>query len=101
MKRIIIAFVVLVLTAGLVFALRVEWPDNKRPRLALGDAYHCAVLALGSATNEFYCVGASCLISRSPDGEWMFCFFSTHGLRKTAFVFFDKTTRIEDGRVRF
>jgi hypothetical protein len=31
----------------------------------------------------------------------MFSFFSTNGLEKTAFVFFDRTTRVEDGPIVF
>jgi hypothetical protein len=102
MKRMIVVFVVLVVAAGLVFALRPGlWPDNKRPRLDLGDAYQCALVALGSATNQFYCVCASCQLPRPADGEWMFSFFSTNGLAKHAFVSFDKTTRVHDGILRY
>ena len=101
MKRIVIVFTVLVLAAGLAFARRMAWRDTNRPRLALPDAYNCALTALGTATNQFHCVRASCLISRSPYGEWMFSFFSTNGLEKTAFVFFDRTTRVEDGPIVF
>jgi hypothetical protein len=102
MKRMIVVFVVLVVAAGLVFALRPElWPDNKRPRLDLGDAYQCALVALGSATNQFYCVRASCQLPRPADGEWMFSFGSTNGPVKTVFVSFDKTARIHDGPMRY
>jgi hypothetical protein len=101
MKRITIILAVLVLATGVVFARRGFWPPAKPPRLSLPDAYVCAEAALGTATNQFHCVSASCLISRSPDGEWMIMFCNTNGVSKTAFVFFDKTTRIEDGKIDF
>ena len=101
MKRVIIILTVLGLATGLVFARRIMWPDTKPPRLSLPDAYGCAISAIGTATNQYHCVRASCLISRSPDGEWMFTFCSTNGAFKTAFVFFDKTTRVEDGTITF
>ena len=102
MKRLIIALAVFGLATGLVFAKRIFWPDTKPPRLALPDAYACAISVLGSETNQYHCVRASCLISRSPDWEWMFEFYSVKGFaRKTAFVFFDKTTHIENGEIVF
>jgi hypothetical protein len=101
MKKVIIILTVLILATGAVFALRINWPDTKQPRLALPDAYGQAVAALGTATNQFYCVRAGCLISRSPDGEWLFTFSSTNGAYKSVFVFFDKTTRVQDGTPSF
>jgi len=98
MKRIIIISAVLALMTGLVFArLLTGPPDTKQPRLALPDAYTEAAHALGAATNQFYCIRAGTLISRSPDGEWLFTFCSTNGAYKSVFVFFDKQTRVEDG----
>jgi hypothetical protein len=97
MKRIIIIFGIFALATGLVFARRMAWPDTQPPRLALPDAYAAATNALGATTNQFYCVGAGTLISRSPDGEWLFTFCSTNGAYKSVFVFFDKQTRVEDG----
>jgi hypothetical protein len=102
MKRIIIISAVLVLTTGLVFArLLLGPPDTKPPRLALPDAYTEAAHALGAATNQFYCIRAGTLISRSPDGEWLFTFCSTNGAYKSVFVFYDKQTRVEDGLPSF
>jgi hypothetical protein len=101
-RNVAIALAALGLTTGLVFAKRILWPDTKPPGLALPEAYACAMSALGSDTNRYHCVRASCLISRSPDGEWMFEFYSPKGFApKTAFVFFNKTTRVEDGEIVF
>ena len=101
MKRLIIVVVFLGIATGLVFARRITWDDKMPPRLALPDAYACALTALGTVTNQYHCVSAECMISRSPDGEWMFTFCDTKGKYKAAFVFFDKTTRIEDGPIIF
>ena len=97
MKRIIIISAVFALATGLVYARLMAWPDTKPPRLALPDAYSEAADALGAATNQFHCIRASTLISRSPDGEWLFTFCNTNGSYKRVFVFFDKQTRVEDG----
>ena len=101
MKGLIVVLIALGLATGLVFARRIGWDAKKSPRLPLSDAYICALTALGTATNQYHCIGAECMISRSPDGEWMITFCSTNGTFKTAFVFFDKTTRIEDGTIVF
>ncbi|MGN6554053.1 MAG: hypothetical protein ACTHLW_10070 [Verrucomicrobiota bacterium] len=101
MKRFIVILAIFGLATCAVFARRIFWQPEKPPRLSLPDAYACAVGALGSNTNQYHCVSASCLISRSPDGEWMFSFYTTNGASKTAFVFFDKTTRIETGPINF
>jgi hypothetical protein len=101
MKRAIIILTVLILATGVVIARRMAWKDTDRPQLSLPDAYDCAITALGTSTNQFYCVRAGCLISRSPDGEWLFTFANSRGSYKSVFVFFDKTTRIEDGLPKF
>lgn len=97
MRRLLIAFALLGVSAGFVYARMIGWRDSEAPRLALPDAYACAAVALGPATNEYHCVRAICLISMSPGGEWWLSFFSTNGTQRTAIVFFDKTTRIIDG----
>jgi hypothetical protein len=101
MKRVLIILTIVALGTGLLFAHVMGWPEKKRPRLALLDAYACAAAALGSDTNQYYCVRACCLISRSPDGEWFLEFCSTNGGFKSVFVFFDKTTKVQNGPVDF
>jgi hypothetical protein len=101
MKRIAIIFALLVAATGLVFAKRIIWDEKKAPALSLPEAYNCALSAIGSATNVYHCVAAECLISRSKNGEWMISFSDSKGNRKTAFVFFDRTTRTEDGLIVF
>ncbi len=100
MKRLLIVFVLLALPVAALAARRMPWTDTRRPALSLPDAYACALTALGPATNQYYCVRARCGISRSPDGEWLFIFSSTNAMYKSVFVFFDKTTRIEEGLVK-
>jgi hypothetical protein len=101
MKRFLVVLIIVALGTGLLFARVMGWPHKKRPRLALPDAYSCAAASLGSVTNQYYCLRAMCLISRSPDGEWFFEFCSTNGEFKSVFVFFDKTTRVENGSADF
>jgi hypothetical protein len=97
MKRLLVAFALLGVSAVFVYARTIAWRGSEAPRLALPDAYACAAVALGSATNDYHCVRAMCLTSMSPDGEWWLSFFSTNGTQRTAIVFFDKTTKIIDG----
>jgi hypothetical protein len=59
------------------------------------DAYSCAVVALGSATNQFFCVTAACAKSeRKNDGVWYFIFSNTNGVEKTTYVYPDKRTKV-------
>jgi len=97
MKRLIIILAIFGLATSAVFARLHFWPAAKPPRLSLPDAFTCATRVLGPATNQFHCISATALISRSPDGEWLFTFCSTNGAYKSVFVFFDKQTRVEDG----
>ena len=99
MKRLVAISVVLTLAGGLVFAELMGWPEKKAPRLALPEAYSCAATALGSATNQYHCLRANWQNSRSPNGEWLFTFCSTNGSYKSVFVFFDKKTQVQNGRM--
>lgn len=93
MKRIIALFVVLGLASSIAFAYRIGWNAKKQPPVSLPSAYTLATQALGAATNEFYCIAASTLISRSQDGEWLFSFCSTNGARKDVCIFLDNKTK--------
>jgi len=53
------------------------WDNTKAPSLSMPAAYQLAVTALGSATNEFHCVGASINTEFSSPG-WYFTFYSTN-----------------------
>jgi hypothetical protein len=89
----------IVLTTGVAFARLMMLPDSVRPRLALQDAYVCAANALGSDTNQFYCVRANTQIMSSPDGDWELLFCSTNKVYKTVIVFYNKTVLIKNGRI--
>jgi hypothetical protein len=100
-RRTFYLFAIVVLMSGAAFARYGLWPDKARPRLSLPDAYGCATAGLGAATNRFYCISAGCLISQSPDGEWLFVFSNTNGVYKSVTVFFDKSTKVRDGIQHF
>jgi len=51
---------------------------TKPPSMPLPVAYACAVVALGSDTNQFHCVSASITTEFTPEGEWYFTFYSTN-----------------------
>jgi hypothetical protein len=89
---------VTLLAGGIAFARLITYDETKPPRLSLPDAYQLATRALGSETNQFRCLGAGIVISRSPDGEWLFTFCTTNQppARKYVFVFFDKQTQVTD-----
>jgi hypothetical protein len=102
MKRFTFVLALVTLMAGGIALARViAYDEKKPPRLPLPDAYHLAMQALGTDTNKFHCISAGTLISRSPDGEWLFTFCDTAGAKKNVFVFFDKQTRVGDGSPRF
>jgi hypothetical protein len=68
---------------------------DRRPSLALPDAYACAFAAFGADTNQLYFTKAACYGKQLPvDDEWSFRFVSAKGTAKTAYVLFDGTTRI-------
>jgi hypothetical protein len=101
MKRVAITIAVLVIPVGLAFARLMFWPHTKPPPLTLPQAYVEATQALGSATNEFYCVSANAQIAMALDGEWLFSFCSTNGGRKDVVVAFDKNVKpkVVDGGI--
>jgi hypothetical protein len=100
MKRIIFIIAALTFASLIAYAERsIPWPNTKPPRLALPDAYACAVVTLGAATNQFYCIRASsfCYSGTSTDGWWKFEFCNTNGSPKRVLVSYDKKTQVVDG----
>ena len=97
MKYLLVILLVIGIAVSLVYARNIGYNHRNPPRLPLQEAYPCAMRALGNDTNTFYCLDARVAIIRSPDGEWIFDFESTNGAVKTVFVFFDKTTQINNG----
>lgn len=93
MKRYIIYLAVFA-TASAVLAFSYRPPDtSKQPAILLPAAYERAALALGSATNQFYCVGANL----SAD-SWMLAFSATNQTKRSVIVFF--TGRIIVGDIQ-
>jgi hypothetical protein len=100
MKNIILVIAALVVTTGLACAQRpIPWPEAKPPRLSMPDAYPCAIAALGTATNQFYCTSASCYSysDTSQYGWWKFEFCNTNDYHKRVLVSFNKKVRVEEG----
>ena len=59
------------------------------PPLSMGEAYALAVAHLGRATNQFYCITASCLqTTNDPFTGWTFSFSNTNGQRGRVNVYF-------------
>jgi hypothetical protein len=93
----------LALTAGLVFAQGLSGSsshpgsDPKRPPpLALPEAYALATARLGSATNRFFCVSATCVEPPTfMTTGWTFGFSDTTGQIAQVKVFFDKIVYID------
>ena len=96
-KYLLIILTVLALTS--LASLDVPPYDNsKPPKLPLPDAYQIAMKAMGSATNEFHCVGAS-ITTDFGDPRWSFTFFSTNKMmpRRWMTVDFSGKTQEDNG----
>ena len=78
MKTLYILLILLALTT-VVFASAILPPydNSKPPALSLPAAYHLAVTALGSATNQFHCVRAS-ITTDFGAPRWSFTFYNTN-----------------------
>jgi hypothetical protein len=77
--------------------------DGKTPPLLkIDEAYTKVLSALGSETNQYYCVSTTCMeqVPRSDvlgafDKGWKFEFSNTNGVHERVLVYFDGATRIE------
>jgi hypothetical protein len=71
--------------------------DPKRPPpLPLPEAYTLATTRLGSATNSFFCVSATCVESVNfMTTGWTFGFSNTNGQIAKVKVFFNKDVYID------
>ena len=63
-----------------------NYDSSKRPTLPLPTAYQFAVAALGTATNQFYCVEAHLTEDWGPPQRWSFTFSSTNRTQKIMVV---------------
>jgi hypothetical protein len=89
MKHSIAIFALLGIVSSVAFA-SLEGTDPKAAANAtpLPDAYEHAMMALGSATNEFHCTSAHLVTPvEIPGGIWYFDFYSTNGAVKMVEVF--------------
>ena len=78
--------------AGAVLAFTYRPSDiSKEPAVLLSTAYERAALALGSATNEFYCVGADLAAD-----YWELDFSATNQSKRNVLVFFTGRTIVGD-----
>jgi hypothetical protein len=66
------------------------YDPNTPPPMALPDAYALAQAQIGTATNTFYCVAASCLdMTNAGFTGWTFTYANTNGQRGRVNVYFD------------
>ena len=108
MKHVIVPILLLTAAASLLFAQGIFFsgtgkpydPKEGPPRLALPQAYRMAVAHIGTATNRFYCVSASCLEKTLPVAAgWVFWFSNTNGERARVEVYFrSKVAYIPDAK---
>ena len=75
--RYILLGLLVVSTAVFATIIRPPYDNSKPPTLALPAAYQLAVVALGSATNQYHCISAT--ISQEISAPaWYFIFCSTN-----------------------
>jgi hypothetical protein len=94
MKRLLTILCVLIVAVGIAYALSPIFDHKKIPPMALPDAYRIAMIALGSATNQFHCSGASFQLNPPQKDQWEFYFFNTNGIPKTILVCGDGSSRV-------
>ncbi len=77
---------------------RTAYDNSKPPTLSLPVAYQLAVAALGSATNQFHCVGAF-ITTGFGAPRWEFTFYNTNTtpVLKCMTVDFDSKTQEAPG----
>jgi len=80
----------LIALAGTAFASLIMPPydNSKPPKLSLPDAYQLAVVAMGSATDQYHCVGAS-ITTDFGDPRWSFTSCSTNKQTRTKWMAVD------------
>jgi hypothetical protein len=105
MKLPYLLLLLLFLAFGSVLLIRAATPaaipydNSKPPALSLPAAYQLAFTALGSATNQLYCVGAH-LTTDFGEPRWSFTFCSTNKTQKIMTVDFGGKAQ-EDFGIRY
>ena len=96
-KYILIGLIALAVTA-FASPLLPPYDNSKAPKLSLPDAYPFAIAAMGSATNQFHCIGAG-ITTDFGDPRWSFTFCSTNKMmpRRWLTVDFSGMTREDNG----
>ena len=96
-RYILICLIAIAVTA-LASVVLPPYDNSKPPKLSLPDAYQFAVAAMGSATNQFHCVGAD-ITTDFGDPRWSFTFCSTNKmmLRRLMTVDFSGKTQEDIG----
>jgi hypothetical protein len=86
----------LVMLSAVVFAeIGPPYDNSKPPPLPLPAAYQFAVVALGSATNEFHCVSAS-MTRDFGAPRWSFTFYSTNQPPRRKILTVDKAGKVQE-----
>ena len=103
MKSMLLALFAIVAVTGWLFAQGragsnpgdPSWPylgiydGGTPPPVSLPEAYEIALTHIGSASNSFYCLSASCVADKGHRG-WTFTFGNTNGQRGRVIVYFTK-----------
>jgi hypothetical protein len=74
-----------------------SYDPKTRPPLPLPEAYGIALARMGAATNQLYCVSASCLeMTNNGFTGWTFLFSNTNAQHTRVRVFFDKAVSLDN-----
>jgi hypothetical protein len=96
-KSLLLVLLALALTS-LASLVMPPFDTSKPPKLPLPDAYQFAMMAMGSATNEFHCAGASITTDfGNPRWSFMFCSTNKNKLTRWMTVDFSGKTQEDNG----
>jgi hypothetical protein len=96
MKTRYILLSLVALTTTVFAMIGPPYDNSKPPTLPLPAAYQLAFTALGSDTNQFYCVGAH-LTTDFVQPRWSFTFCSTNKTQKIMTVDFEGKVQEDHG----
>jgi len=83
-KRICFITILIALTAT-VFARRISWPINQKPRISINSAVETATKELNKNGGSYYCVSAEVWITFT-NCDWELDFTNTAGERRIVSV---------------
>ena len=93
-KLLLMVLMALALTA-IASLVMPPYDNSKTPKLSLPAAYQRAVIAMGTATNEFHCVAAG-ITTDFGDPRWSFTFCSTNKPVRTRWMTVDFAGKTEE-----